>query len=197
MREARADRPDPPAAGPVIISGIVCGIEAVKTQGVELDDDHKKWGFALLALYVAQLALGAVIHWIKPTSWTVGKRRPAQNYFHAVLGILIIALAFYQVRTGFRTEWPAMSGRPPISNAANIVWYIWVVVSFLCWIEAILHAKSGRTAGPCSLLRRSRAPPSPVPHGAPTPQGTLRRVHKLRSNSPLLLPSQRCRACSP
>ncbi|EIW63574.1 uncharacterized protein TRAVEDRAFT_161917 [Trametes versicolor FP-101664 SS1] len=115
-------------AGPVIISGIVCGIEAVKTQGVELDDDHKKWGFALLALYVAQLALGAVIHWIKPTSWTIGKRRPAQNYFHAVLGILIIALAFYQVRTGFRTEWPAMSGRPPISNAANIVWYIWVVL---------------------------------------------------------------------
>ncbi|OJT06970.1 hypothetical protein TRAPUB_2171 [Trametes pubescens] len=115
-------------AGPVIISGLVCGIEAVKKQGGELSDDHKRWGFAIFALYIAQLGLGAIIHWLKPTSWTVGKRRPAQNYFHAVLGILIIGLAFYQVRTGFRTEWPARSGRPAISNAANIVWYIWVVL---------------------------------------------------------------------
>lgn len=186
MREARANRHDPPTAGPIIISGIVCGIEAVKKQGGEFDDDHKRWGFAILALYVAQLGLGAIIHWIKPTSWTVGKRRPAQNYFHAVLGILIIGLAFYQVRNGFRTEWPARSGRPDISNAANIVWYVWVVVSSLCWIEAILNTKSGRVAGPCPLLRRSRAPPSPVPYGAPAPQGALRRVHKLRFNSLLL-----------
>ena len=54
-----------------------------------------------------------------------------QNYFHAVLGLLIIALAFYQVRTGYKTEWPNTTGRGDVSNGIDIVWYIWVVVSFL------------------------------------------------------------------
>ena len=64
---------------------------------MHLDDDHKKWGVAIFALYFVQCSLGAVIHWVKPSSWTVKKKRPVQNYFHAVLGILVIALAFYQV----------------------------------------------------------------------------------------------------
>ncbi|KAI0630134.1 hypothetical protein C8Q77DRAFT_244220 [Trametes polyzona] len=116
-------------AGPVIIAGVALGISAVETAGAKhLDDDHKKWGIAIFVLYFVQIALGAVIHYVKPTSWTVGKRRPLQNYFHAVLGLLIIALGFYQVRSGFHTEWAAVSGRPPISNAANIVWYVWVVL---------------------------------------------------------------------
>ncbi|KAH9859060.1 hypothetical protein C2E23DRAFT_880437 [Lenzites betulinus] len=116
-------------AGPVIIAGVALGISAVATAGAKhLDDDHKKWGVAIFALYFVQITLGAVIHYVKPTSFTVGKRRPMQNYFHAVLGLIIIALAFYQVRTGFRTEWVAATGRNPISNSANIVWYVWVVL---------------------------------------------------------------------
>ena len=35
----------------------------------------------------------------------------------------------HQVRTGYRTEWPLTTGRGSVGNAANIVWYIWVVVS--------------------------------------------------------------------
>ena len=62
-----------------------------------LDDDHKKWGIALLVLYLVQCSLGAIIHYVKPSSWTVHKKRPAQNYLHAVFGLLIIGLAFYQV----------------------------------------------------------------------------------------------------
>ncbi|KAI0661383.1 CBD9-like protein [Cubamyces menziesii] len=116
-------------AGPVIVTGVGLGIGAVaKAKAPHLDDDHKKWGVAIFVLYFAQIALGAIIHFFKPTSWTVGKRRPLQNYMHAVFGILIVGLAFYQVRSGFRTEWPKTSGRPPISNAANIVWYVWVVL---------------------------------------------------------------------
>ncbi|KAI0674858.1 hypothetical protein C8Q78DRAFT_988665 [Trametes maxima] len=123
-----ADGRDPDAAGPVIVAGVALGISSVESaKATHLDDDHKKWGIAIFVLYFAQLLLGAIIHYVKPTSWTVGKRRPMQNYLHAVFGILIVALAFYQVRSGFRTEWK-QSGRPPISNAANIVWYVWVVL---------------------------------------------------------------------
>ena len=117
---------------------------------MHLDDDHKRWGIAIFVLYFVQCALGAIIHWIKPASFTVRKKRPVQNYFHAILGLLVIGLAFYQVRLrspqfpnalsisshpsarqvrdGFKNEW-AVSGRPPISKAADIVWYIWVAVS--------------------------------------------------------------------
>lgn len=85
----------------------------------------QKWGVAIFVLYFIQCALGAVIHWIKPKNST---GRPAQNYIHAVLGLLIIALALYQVRTGFKVEWPKTTGRGELMTGATVVWYIWVVV---------------------------------------------------------------------
>ena len=86
------------AAGPVIVAGFALGVASVKSAGVEdLDDTHKKWGVAIFVLYIVQLLLGAVIHWVKPASWTVHKKRPIQNYLHAVFGLVIIGLAFYQV----------------------------------------------------------------------------------------------------
>lgn len=85
-------------AGPIIITGVALAIAAISKAGApHLDDDHKKWGIALFILYFAQLALGGLIHYVKPKSFTVDKKRPAQNYLHAVFGLLIIALAFYQV----------------------------------------------------------------------------------------------------
>ena len=65
---------------------------------MQLDDTHKKLGFALWLIYYFQCVLGYAIHRWKPSSWTVDKKRPAQNYGHAVVGLLIIALAFYEVR---------------------------------------------------------------------------------------------------
>ena len=41
---------------------------------------------------------------------------------------LVSPFSARQVRDGFKNEW-AVSGRPPISKAADIVWYIWVAVS--------------------------------------------------------------------
>ncbi|KAI0743639.1 hypothetical protein C8Q80DRAFT_1106923 [Daedaleopsis nitida] len=116
-------------AGPIIFTGAILGIVSVKEAAAKhLDDDHKKWGIAIFVLYLAQCSLGAVVHWVKPSSWTVKKKRPIQNYFHAILGLLVIGLSFYQVRTGYKTEWVKTTGRPPIGKAADIVWYIWVVL---------------------------------------------------------------------
>ncbi|KAI0779570.1 hypothetical protein C8Q74DRAFT_1198609 [Fomes fomentarius] len=116
-------------AGPIIVTGVALGIAAVSTaQAMHLNDDHKKWGVAIFVLYIVQCVLGEVIHRVKPTSWTVRKKRPLQNYFHAILGLLVIGLSFYQVRTGYRVEWVKTTSRPAISNAANIVWIIWVVL---------------------------------------------------------------------
>lgn len=86
------------AAGPIIIAGVAFGVSAVGTTGTpHLSDDHMKWGVAIFALYFVQVALGAVFHHIKPAALSVGFRRPAQNYVHAVLGLLMIAMAMHQV----------------------------------------------------------------------------------------------------
>ncbi len=79
-------------------------------------------------LYFVQCGLGAVIHWFKPKGGA--GRRPPQNYLHAVLGLLIIGLGFYQVRTGYHVEWPETTGRDPLPNGVNIVFWIWVAVSY-------------------------------------------------------------------
>ncbi|OBZ70770.1 hypothetical protein A0H81_09411 [Grifola frondosa] len=99
-------------AGPVIITGVALGITAVnKALSGPVADVHKRWGIALFVLYLAQAALGTAIH----------------NYAHAIFGLLIIALAMFQVRTGFRTEWPVQTGRGSIGNGANVFWYVWIV----------------------------------------------------------------------
>jgi hypothetical protein len=133
-------------AGPIITAGVSLGIAAVAQAGSQhLNDTHKvrilssialplhidyviiqKYGIAIFILYIAQLALGAIIHWIKPKG---SRRRPLQNYLHAIIGLLLIALAFYQVRVGYKVEWPAQTGRDPLPRAVDIVWYVWVVVS--------------------------------------------------------------------
>ncbi|KAI0338198.1 CBD9-like protein [Trametopsis cervina] len=116
---------------PLIVTGFALGVTAVKMNGVpQLGDTHMKWGVALFVLYFVQISLGAVIHFVKPTpSYRLRIRgRTLQNYFHAILGLLIIGIAFYQVRTGFRVEWPLYTGRGKVANGANIVWIIWLVL---------------------------------------------------------------------
>ena len=116
------------AAGPIIVAGVALGINAVnQSHGMHLDDTHKKLGVALFVLYFAQLLFGALIHFVRVNSAGVAARRPPQNYAHALMGLLIIALAAWQVRTGFRTEYPEWTtGRVP--RGVGTLWIVWVVV---------------------------------------------------------------------
>ena len=86
----------------------------------------QKCGIAIFVLYIVQLTFGFAVHFLRPKA---SSSRPLQNYLHAVIGLLLVALAFYQVRLGCTVEWPKQTGRGPVPNAANIMWYIWVVVS--------------------------------------------------------------------
>ena len=58
----------------------------------------QKFGIAIFVLYFSQPSLGAIIHWIGPQN---ARGRPLQNYPHAVIGLLLITLAFYRVRMGY------------------------------------------------------------------------------------------------
>ena len=69
--------------------------------GGQLNDTHKKWGVAIFVLYFFQLSLGGFIHFIKVRFLCV-LGRSVQNYFHALFGIFLIGISFYQVRSHAR-----------------------------------------------------------------------------------------------
>ena len=87
----------------------------------------QRLGLVLFILYIIQVIIGNLIHFFKPKSAL--RRRPPQNYFHAVLGLVIIATSFYQVHTGYKEEYPEITGRDGLPKAADIVFYVWVAVS--------------------------------------------------------------------
>jgi len=114
-------------SGPLIIASFALARHATTQAGTgHFNDTHKKWGLAIFILYWIQVAFGAFIHFVKPRVGLRIVRRPIQNYLHAILGLLILAASFYQVRYGYRVEWPLQAGRGKVGNGANIVWWIWV-----------------------------------------------------------------------
>ncbi|KAJ3733386.1 CBD9-like protein [Lentinula guzmanii] len=124
-------------AGFSITIGLVFGVQSVNNgRHIEhLDDDHKKWGAALFALYVSQCIFGAFIHWVKPTKST---GRPLQNYLHAVTGLILIGLGFYQVRSGYKNEWPKAIGREDVMEGVNVVWYAWIVILPILYFAGLI-----------------------------------------------------------
>lgn len=109
----------------LITIGFALGVSEVnKLQTGQLNSTHKKWGLVLICLYIVQCSLGGIIHWFKSSKWT---HRPPQNYAHAMLGLTIIGLAFWQVYTGMRDEWPGISGYE-VPMGYCVFWKVWVIV---------------------------------------------------------------------
>lgn len=146
----------------MVLFGLLTGIRAVeKSGGVHYDDSHKvsylaelfsflrliagsqKFGLVLLLGFFLQVGLGALVH-RKPYLKKTGGR------LHACLGLVVIILAFYQARTGYKYEWPYVTGRPAIGYLRK-AWYTLIVVSpyhFNCLQHHLLTAKNG---GVCRL----------------------------------------------
>lgn len=114
-----------PVSSVCIIVGFALAVSEVnRLQSGQLDSTHKKWGLVLVILYIVQCSYGGVIHFYKSAKAT---KRPLQNYGHAVLGLLIIALSFWQVYTGLNTEWKRVGGRY-IPDSIWTWWKVWVVM---------------------------------------------------------------------
>jgi len=123
------------SAGPVIVIGVALGIAGVQARRdrhfVTL---HEKIGICIFALYFAQVLLGGLVHFIRVKSASTSLygaapwRRPVQNYVHVIVGLALIGVSFYQVRTGYHTEWPAVTGRGPLPGVVDDIWYAWVAL---------------------------------------------------------------------
>lgn len=96
--------------------------------------EFQRIGLALLLLYLLQVTGGIVIHFFKTPSLLNG-RRPPQNYFHAVTGLTILALAFYQVHYGIQTEWYEGTGDGTIVPMSAL--HAWIALMVVCYFISL------------------------------------------------------------
>jgi hypothetical protein len=130
--------------GPIIITGVALGYAALSNsgwfgtmhnvssssspRGSSTNFDLQTIGTLLLVLYFVQVLFGLFIHFWKPRRYRAPGHRPPYNYIHPVLGIAIVGLAFWQVRTGYSGQFFPYTGHH-VPRAVNVVWIVWVVVS--------------------------------------------------------------------
>ncbi|KAJ6487367.1 hypothetical protein C8R47DRAFT_1320634 [Mycena vitilis] len=127
-------------AGVLIVTGVALAVVANIQSGTALDnhkarkailelrcripDLSQRTGFGILVVYILQCLIGAVVHFVKAKH---ARRRPIQNYFHAILGIILIAMGMYQIHTGYNFEWPAYMGSR-LPGWVNSLWIIWCIL---------------------------------------------------------------------
>ncbi|KAK6992661.1 cytochrome b561 domain-containing protein [Favolaschia claudopus] len=105
--------------GPLVFAGFTLGYQTTNMGGeFHFSDPHQKVGLALLVMYLAQVFLGAFIHWVKLPFRFPGGRHP-QNYLHAILGLAIIVLTHY----GLWIEWAFITGNiHPVNSRCKHFW---------------------------------------------------------------------------
>jgi len=116
-------------AGPIIFAGWALGYQTANElfTGPRFSDPHEKIGLALLILYLIQLFFGLFIHFVKIPFFH--GHRPPQNYFHAILGLAILALAAYQVHYGLTFEWAFATGNlHEVPKSAINAWEALVII---------------------------------------------------------------------
>jgi len=142
-------------AGTLIIAGFALGVNYTNTAyngGISDVDHHKAIGIALFTLYLVEVLLGSLIHYFKPPLFPSSNPflsnytstsppnplllRPPQNYLHAIMGLTIIILSFYQVRSGYRGMYPLWDGYDA-PNGVNVVWILWVCIFSVVYVAGL------------------------------------------------------------
>ncbi|KAK0228359.1 hypothetical protein IW262DRAFT_1350516 [Armillaria fumosa] len=123
---------------PVILIGWGLGPVAVfDAQATHFLDSHQICGALLLLLYFLQAALGRYIHNRKGLS---ALRHPPSNVLHAILGLTLLCLAFFQVRSGFH-EWKTISGRTAVPTWVHTLWSFWALAVFITYLLGLILLK--------------------------------------------------------
>ncbi|KAJ7488054.1 hypothetical protein FB451DRAFT_964027, partial [Mycena latifolia] len=115
--------------GPMIFTAFTLGYQTTNTSGMpHFSDPHQAFGLALLIMYLIQVFLDALIHWVRLPFRFPGRRHP-QNYLHVLLGLCIVALATWQTYYGLCTEWAVVTGNAhPVNLGCKHLWLGLVVV---------------------------------------------------------------------
>ncbi|KAJ6478937.1 hypothetical protein C8R45DRAFT_1006269 [Mycena sanguinolenta] len=134
-------------AGPVIVAGVALGHATSNKYGDSPLDhsSHQNLGNILLGLYIIQCAIGTIIHFFKPKNGIKVKGRLLQNYFHALLGLVVIALGMYQLHTGYDEEWPIYSGTGRLPHGVGVLWLLWFIVIVVVYAAGLVFLRKQYT----------------------------------------------------
>lgn len=122
---------------PVITLGCVLGLMAViQHESDHFSNAHEICGVVLVGLYYAQIFLGRYIHRRREKATVPLKPHPPLNIAHVVLGLAIIALAFFQIRSGL-DAWEVTTGRPVLASWCRKLWVLWIVVLPLAYLSGL------------------------------------------------------------
>jgi len=117
-------------AGPLVFAGWGMAGSAHHLSRMPIDH-HKRVGYTILGLYIAQIVIGLFIHVVRVPFLFIF-HRPPQNYFHAILGLVILAMAGYEIHDGIYTEWPFMTANiPPVKDSAK---HAWLALLIIFWV---------------------------------------------------------------
>ncbi|KAH9161067.1 hypothetical protein EDB89DRAFT_2032453 [Lactarius sanguifluus] len=145
-------------SGPLVFAAWAMGSKAGDLTNSPMDH-HKRIGYVIFGLYIGQVVLGTFIHYVRIPFPFLG-HRPPQNYIHALLGIVILAMANYQVRPcprylyqqgffsfesgkqvhyGIYVEWPLMTGDVhPVKQSAKHAWLALVIVFWSLYVIGLV-----------------------------------------------------------
>ncbi|KAG8825761.1 hypothetical protein FRC17_008545 [Serendipita sp. 399] len=183
---------------PIIWSGwflAVAGI--ISKEGRHFDDTHKVLGLVLIGAYTLQLLLGVHIHFFKPrrrplppatmnqnvAQLMTTSHRPLLNYVHAVVGLSIIALSFYQVYLGINVEWEVSTGRGVAPRIVERLWIAWIVVLPVAYFLGLsLLPRQLRQERKLAQVTARGSDALPL---QPSPPGTKRSVRGLKISAPI------------
>ncbi|KAF8921488.1 hypothetical protein CPB85DRAFT_1428468 [Mucidula mucida] len=89
---------------PIIVVGWVLGpVAVIDAQASHFMDAHQICGGIMLLLYILQVLLGKYIH-ARKVGEATQKAHPPSNILHATFGIVLLSLAYLQIRSGLH-EW--------------------------------------------------------------------------------------------
>ncbi|KAF8633744.1 hypothetical protein AX17_004400 [Amanita inopinata Kibby_2008] len=118
---------------PVVTLGWILGPTVVYiNRGLHLTDGHQWCGIVLLTLYYLQIWLGRFIHQHHSVKKSA---HPRSHVIHVALGITIIGIALFQVRSGLN-EWNSKMGRP-VPEAFWLAWRLWTLILPLAYVGGL------------------------------------------------------------
>ncbi|KAF9483777.1 hypothetical protein BDN70DRAFT_928938 [Pholiota conissans] len=127
-------------AAPVITLGVLLGpaiVYSKETFRIHLANAHEVYGILLLFVYYVQVLLGRYIHNRRIALSKLGpvtNNHPPLNILHICLGVSIIGLSFFQVRSGMEW-WETLTGRGPITSWALPLWKAWIIALPLAYFS--------------------------------------------------------------
>ncbi|CAA7267657.1 unnamed protein product [Cyclocybe aegerita] len=120
-------------AMPAITLGVLLGpviVYSKESFRIHFANAHEICGMILLFIYYAQVLLGRYIHNRRMRVAKLGpitQPHPPLNIVHICLGVSIIGLSLFQVRSGLEW-WETLTNRGPISPWAWPLWTAWTVI---------------------------------------------------------------------